>query len=102
MKAGVDHPGLSVLYGVGTDKALAGNRRTLNRSFLKTGGGEDLLMMRRINWPKRPQQAMLTRSRISSAQWVKLCKSCHDSFRIRDKLKCAHRKPMDRFPFFVV
>jgi hypothetical protein len=98
--AATAHSGLSALYGAGTDKGIGWKPSHLKPEFFeKQRGGEEhiaiILMMRRINWSRQPQQTMLTRSRISSAKPVKAATTTFVF-----AIKCAHWKPMDRFPVF--
>jgi|APLak6261658528_1056013.scaffolds.fasta_scaffold267650_1 cytochrome c556 len=75
MKAGVDHPGLSALYGAGTDKAPAGNRRALNRRFSKN-------RRRRRSLNDEADELAATgdvdAAKDQFGKVGKTCKSCHD------------------------
>jgi hypothetical protein len=101
--AATAHSGLSALYGAGTDKGIGWKPSHLKPEFFeKQRGGEEhiaiILMMRRINWSRQPQQTMLTRSRISSAKPVKAATT---TFVFAINKMCACWKSMDRFPVFL-
>jgi cytochrome c556 len=85
MKGGIDHPGLSALYGTGTDKAPAGNRRALNRSFSKNRRRQKSLNDEADKLAAAAATGDVDAIKDQFGKVGKACKSCHDNFRIRDK-----------------